>query len=102
MSDRFRGVVATVQRALQVGAIGLVRGYQLIVSPWLTPKCRFHPSCSHYACEALQQHGLLRGIWLTVRRLGRCHPFGAGGFDPVPPACGHRALESATPTRSCP
>jgi putative membrane protein insertion efficiency factor len=66
-------------------AIGLVRLYQMIVSPWLGPRCRFHPSCSHYACEALEGHGFLRGGWLTVRRLSRCHPFHAGGVDPVPP-----------------
>ncbi|MEM6989769.1 MAG: membrane protein insertion efficiency factor YidD [Myxococcota bacterium] len=70
--------------------VALVRGYQLIVSPWLGPRCRFYPSCSCYAIEALQGHGTLRGLWLTVRRLGRCHPFNPGGHDPVPPApCRH-------------
>ena len=67
-------------------AIGLVRVYQLTLSPLLGPTCRFHPSCSHYACACLRDHGLLRGGWLTVRRLGRCHPFHPGGFDPPPPA----------------
>lgn len=66
--------------------IALLRVYQAVVSPWLGPRCRFHPSCSHYACEALERHGLGRGSWLTLRRLGRCHPFGGGGFDPVPSA----------------
>jgi uncharacterized protein len=62
----------------------LIRGYQLIVSPWLGPRCRFHPSCSNYALEALELHGALRGSWLAVRRIGRCHPFHPGGLDPVP------------------
>lgn len=66
-------------------AIFLLRGYQYLISPLLGPRCRFHPSCSHYAIEALQQHGLLRGLWLTLRRLLRCHPWHAGGHDPVPP-----------------
>lgn len=62
----------------------LIRGYQLIVSPWLGPRCRFHPSCSNYALEALEVHGTRRGLWLTVRRLLRCRPFGPSGWDPVP------------------
>lgn len=66
-------------------AISLLRGYQYLISPLLGPRCRFHPSCSHYAIEALQQHGLLRGLWLTLRRLLRCHPWHPGGHDPVPP-----------------
>jgi putative membrane protein insertion efficiency factor len=55
--------------------VGLVRAYQLVISPWLGPSCRFEPSCSSYAVEALRRHGALRGAWLTLRRLGRCHPF---------------------------
>ncbi len=66
----------------------LIRAYQLAISPWLAPRCRFYPSCSHYALEALQIHGSLRGSWLALRRLARCHPFHRGGFDPVPP-CTH-------------
>ena len=66
--------------------IALVRGYQLLISPWLPPSCRFEPTCSHYAIEALARHGALRGSWLAIRRLGRCHPFCAGGYDPVPEA----------------
>ena len=62
----------------------LIRGYQLIVSPWLGPRCRFHPTCSNYALEAVDRHGGLRGGWLALRRIGRCHPFHPGGFDPVP------------------
>jgi len=62
----------------------IVRGYQLVVSPWLPPACRYTPSCSQYAIEALQRHGALRGAWLAARRLARCHPFRPGGYDPVP------------------
>jgi putative membrane protein insertion efficiency factor len=62
----------------------LIRGYQLIVSPWLGPRCRFHPSCSNYALEAIERHGAWRGSGLALRRLGRCHPWNPGGFDPVP------------------
>lgn len=62
----------------------LVRLYQRLVSPLLPPACRFHPSCSAYAVQALERHGALRGSWLTARRICRCHPFHPGGFDPVP------------------
>lgn len=68
--------------------IGLVRLYQRLVSPVLNaisgPRCRFHPTCSAYAVQALQQHGAVRGSWLAARRLTRCHPLNEGGFDPVP------------------
>jgi uncharacterized protein len=59
-------------------------GYRRFVSPLFLPRCRFYPSCSAYALEAVQVHGALRGSWLAVARLGRCHPFHAGGIDPVP------------------
>ena len=62
----------------------LIRAYQLLVSPLLGPRCRFHPSCSHYALEALREHGTLRGGYLSMRRLLRCHPWHPGGYDPVP------------------
>lgn len=64
--------------------IGLVRGYQLCVSPFLPPSCRFHPTCSAYAIEAIARHGALKGLWLALRRIGRCHPWHPGGHDPVP------------------
>jgi putative membrane protein insertion efficiency factor len=62
----------------------LVRGYQVSISPFLPGSCRYHPTCSAYAIEALQRHGAARGGWLAVRRIARCHPFRPGGFDPVP------------------
>lgn len=62
----------------------IVRGYQVALSPLLPPSCRYHPTCSHYAIEALERHGVWRGGWLAIRRIARCHPFRAGGFDPVP------------------
>jgi putative membrane protein insertion efficiency factor len=65
----------------------LIRGYQLAISPFLGPRCRFYPSCSHYAIEALESHGALRGTWLTIKRISRCHPWHEGGFDPVPGRC---------------
>jgi putative membrane protein insertion efficiency factor len=64
--------------------IVMIRLYQLFFSPWLGPACRFEPSCSHYAVEAIERHGALRGIALAGRRLARCHPMGESGFDPVP------------------
>jgi putative membrane protein insertion efficiency factor len=62
----------------------LIRAYQLGISPLLGARCRFYPSCSQYALEALSRHGSLKGSWLAMRRLARCHPFHAGGYDPVP------------------
>src|SRR5208282_6765925 len=62
----------------------LLTGYRSFISPLLGPRCRFYPSCSAYALEAVQLHGALRGSWLAARRLSRCHPFHAGGLDPVP------------------
>lgn len=64
--------------------IFLVRGYQVVLSPLFPATCRFYPSCSAYAVEALERHGAWRGTKLTIRRLARCHPFHPGGYDPVP------------------
>lgn len=65
--------------------VKLIRAYQLALSPLLGQHCRFHPSCSTYAIEALETHGIFKGTYLAIRRLGKCHPFHPGGFDPVPP-----------------
>ncbi len=65
-------------------AVGLIRAYQYLLSPWLGPRCRYLPCCSEYAVEAIRLHGTWRGGWLTIKRLARCHPWGASGYDPVP------------------
>lgn len=64
--------------------VSAVRGYQLFVGPLLPAACRYYPSCSTYAIEALERHGAWHGGWLALKRLGRCHPFRPGGYDPVP------------------
>lgn len=63
---------------------GPIRAYQRVLSPLLGPRCRFHPSCSHYALEAIDRFGPGRGSWLAIKRISRCHPLNAGGLDPVP------------------
>ena len=80
-------------RALMAG----VTGYRRFISPLLPPRCRFEPSCSAYALEALRVHGAARGLWLAVARIARCHPFHRGGYDPVPPR-GARRRPSRTKT----
>ena len=65
--------------------IAAVRAYQLVLSPFSGGACRFHPTCSAYAIEAITEHGLLKGLVLSLRRVARCHPLGRAGFDPVPP-----------------
>lgn len=64
--------------------IGLIRGYQLVISPLLGANCRFHPTCSQYMVEAVTRFGAIRGFWLGLRRLSHCHPWHEGGLDPVP------------------
>lgn len=64
--------------------IGLLRLYQILFRPLLGANCRFYPSCSDYAREAIERHGTLAGTWLAVKRIGRCHPYHPGGYDPVP------------------
>ncbi len=73
-----------VSKALAWPLIQLLRFYRLVISPWLGSNCRFDPTCSSYAIEALQVHGIFKGTWLAVRRIGRCHPWGGSGYDPVP------------------
>lgn len=64
--------------------LGLIAGYQRLISPVLGARCRFHPTCSAYAAEAIATHGSLRGSWLAIKRVARCHPWNPGGIDPVP------------------
>ncbi len=64
--------------------IFLIKIYQYIISPLLGPKCRFTPTCSNYSIQALKKYGLLKGFWLSVKRISRCHPWGGSGYDPVP------------------
>ncbi len=64
--------------------IGIIKLYKKFISPMLPPSCRFHPSCSTYGIEAIQRHGAIKGLWLTIHRIVRCNPFNEGGYDPVP------------------
>ena len=73
-----------LKRIVAFPLILLVRFYQLCISPLKPPSCRFTPTCSQYAIEALRKHGPIKGVYLTVKRLLRCHPFGGSGYDPVP------------------
>ena len=77
--------------------IALVRFYRAAVSPWTPPACRYTPTCSAYALEALERHGAVRGGWLAVRRIARCHPWGGRGWDPVP----RHPKARGTDRRSC-
>ena len=94
----------------QAALIGAVRGYRFFLSPWLGSACRFEPTCSAYALEALDRHGAAAGLALTLGRIGRCHPWCAGGLDPVPASpprlftalLGHGRRATATRTSSDP
>ena len=70
--------------------ITLIKAYRLVLSPWLGQQCRFHPTCSQYALQAVEQHGPYRGSWLAVKRLASCHPWHAGGIDHVPENHAHK------------
>ena len=87
------------QRPAGAALAVLVRGYQLLVRPILPPACRFEPSCSAYAIEALQRHGALRGVELAAWRILRCNPWGGCGYDPVPPCSHGRMAAHAHPTK---
>ena len=73
-----------LSRVMRTILRGLIRLYQLVLSPILPGSCRYAPSCSHYAAEAIDSHGVVRGGWLAVKRIFRCHPWGGDGYDPVP------------------
>ncbi|MCZ4338441.1 MULTISPECIES: membrane protein insertion efficiency factor YidD [Shewanella] len=77
--------MAQTQSPLQWLATTLIRGYQIFISPILGPKCRFHPTCSYYAIEAIRLHGFVKGSWFAGKRVLKCHPLHPGGEDPVPP-----------------
>jgi putative membrane protein insertion efficiency factor len=79
--DRIAGLPGKLARGL---VVGLLIGYKRLISPFLPSACRFYPTCSEYMREAVEIHGPTRGVWLGLRRLGRCHPFHEGGCDPVP------------------
>ena len=83
-----RALGRLVVRLPGLALLGLLRVYQTVISPLTPPTCRYYPSCSQYAVIAVQRHGALRGGWLALRRLGRCHPWTPGGVDDVPPARG--------------
>lgn len=86
-----------ISRLASIPFILLIRAYQVTLGPFLGGQCRFHPTCSRYAVEAYQTHGPIRGSWLTIRRLVRCHPFSRGGYDPVPPSEKSAPNDAATP-----
>jgi uncharacterized protein len=77
--------VGPLRRAARLPFVLLIRAYQLFISPWTASSCRYYPSCSQYALIAIERHGVVRGGWLALRRLGRCHPWTPGGVDHVPP-----------------
>jgi len=92
MQDREQDTDVTQSRSarpvvLRIPSLALrlaIRGYQVAISPVLPPACRYYPTCSNYAIEAIEKYGALRGGWMAARRIGRCHPFSPGGYDPVP------------------
>ena len=85
-------------------ALAAIRAYQYLLSPWVGGACRYWPTCSEYSREAVERHGVWRGGWMMLARLARCHPYGAGGVDPVPESfrwrCWHCQAEAKTPPRS--
>ncbi len=74
----------TINKILAFPFIAIIKVYQWIISPLLGPKCRFTPTCSHYALEAFKKYGPFKGLWLAIKRILRCHPWGGHGYDPVP------------------
>ncbi len=87
--------MAKINTALQWVAIQLIKLYQVLISPLLGPRCRFTPTCSHYAIEAIKLHGIVKGCWLAAKRLIKCQPLNEGGYDPVPTCC-HKQSHNCT------
>ncbi|MDD2986946.1 membrane protein insertion efficiency factor YidD [Flavobacterium sp.] len=73
-----------LKKIIQFPFIFLIRFYQIVLSPLKPQSCRFHPTCSHYAYQAITKHGIFKGIWLAAKRISKCHPWGKSGYDPVP------------------
>ena len=84
LSSNIERLAEVIGRSIVICLLMLVRGYQLMISPFTRPRCRFQPTCSEYARQALKEHGLAQGLWLSVKRIGRCHPLSDGGVDLVP------------------
>lgn len=80
-----RGILVRHHVTMKTLLILLIDGYRLLLSPFFGTQCRFYPTCSAYAREAIETHGALKGTWLAIRRIGKCHPWHEGGIDPVPP-----------------
>ena len=78
-----RRFIRACSNLLVRGAVGLVRFYQLYISPLKGPTCRFYPTCSSYSIQAFNKYGFLKGLWLTIKRVSKCHPFHPGGYDPL-------------------
>lgn len=77
-------ILCLLQAGLQWAVLKLLRFYQLVISPWLGPSCRHSPTCSNYMIEAIKEWGVIRGVWMGIKRLAKCHPWGTEGYDPVP------------------
>ena len=84
MTNSLRGVIFYMKKILIAPFIFLVRIYQYIISPLMPATCRYQPTCSHYMVEALKKHGILKGLFLGIKRILSCHPWGGSGYDPVP------------------
>jgi len=77
-------IVNLIKRVITLVLVAIVKFYKLVISPWTPSSCRHVPTCSSYAVEALQKHGPFKGLWLSAKRLSKCHPWGTQGYDPVP------------------
>ena len=83
-TNRYPASAGRLGRAVRAVLRGAIQFYRYALSPWMAPRCRHLPTCSEYCLEAVDKHGAWRGIWLTLKRLARCHPWGTAGYDPVP------------------